>query len=155
MRIADCSLEDREEVRSTLLVLDEREHLLELVEDQHELGAVAGQYPLERAQQSPVAVLELLDQAGGRLVGNPKQRRLELLERIGTGEHLHCLPVLRARQCSPPQRRDEAGANHRRLAATAGADDGEEARLGESCHEVLRQLLAPEEVGRIPLFERA
>ena len=85
-------------MRSTLLVLDEREHLLELVEDQHELGAVGGQDPLERAQQPPLAILELFDQARRRLVGQPKQRRLELLKWIGARKHFHDLPGLRAGQ---------------------------------------------------------
>ena len=67
MRIGDGTLEDGEEVLPALLALDEGEQLLELVEDEHELGVVVGKDPLQRAQESALAVLELLDQAGGRL----------------------------------------------------------------------------------------
>ena len=153
MGIGDRSLEHREEVRSPLVVFDQCEDLLELVENEHELRVVARQDPLQRAQEPPLAVLELLEQTGRRSVGHPEQRRLELLERIGAGEHLDDPPGLRAGQRSAPKRRHEPGPDHRRLAAPARADDGEKAGLAEAVDQVLGQRLASEEVGGIRLLE--
>src|SRR5207244_4392445 len=94
---------------------DQCEDLLELVENEHELRVVARQDPLQRAQEPPLAVLELLEQTGRRSVGHPEQRRLELLERLGAGEHLDAPPGLRAGQRSAP------GSAPRRSAGTSPA----------------------------------
>ncbi len=88
MRIHDRTLEQREELRAAGLVLDEGEHLLELVDDEHELGPVVDEELLDGAQQAELVLLELLEQAGRCFVGDAEQRCLELLQRVCAGEHL-------------------------------------------------------------------
>ena len=79
-----------------VLVLDEREHLLELVDDEHELRLVVREEALDRPQQAALVLLELLEQPGRRAVRGAQERRLELLERVGAREHLHDVPALGA-----------------------------------------------------------
>ena len=155
MWIGHRTLEDGEEVLLSLLALDQGEQFLELVEDEHELGIVVRKDPLQRAQEAALAILELLDQTGRRLIGHSGEGRLELLERIGTREHLDDRPTLGARQRSPAQCRHEAGPHHGRLAAAARADNGEEAGLAQPFDDALGQRLAPEEVRDVGLLECA
>jgi len=146
VRVVDRPLEQREELRASRLLLDEREHLLELVDDEHELGLVVREETLDRAQQSAFVLLELLEQTTGDLVADTQERRLELLERIGAGEHLGDVPALGARERAGSQPRHEPRPHDGRLAAAARADDGEEARLRQALDEVLGQRLPAEEV---------
>ena len=117
--------------------------------------AARRQDPFGCAQQAALSVLELFDQARRRVVGDSEQRRLELLERIGAGEHLHDLPGLGARQGAPAERGHEAGADRRRFAAPARADNGEEAGLRQPVDELRCQHLPSEEIGSVRLLEGA
>src|SRR3989442_1035881 len=147
VRIGNRTFEDREEMCSTLLVFDEREQLLELVENQHELRPVIGKDPLQRANQAALALLELLDQARRWLVRHPEQRRLELLQGIGARNHLHDPPQLGTVERAAAERRDESRADDRGLAASAGSHDGQEPRLRKPLDEVLDQRFSTEEIG--------
>ena len=155
MRVADRPLEQGEELRAARLVLDEREHLLELVDDEHEFRLVVHEEALDRAQQAALVLLELLEQPGRRTIRRAQQRCLELLERVRPGEHLHHVPALGAGKSALPEPRDEPRAHDRRLAAAARPHDRKEARLAETLDEMLGQHLPAEEVLRVALGECA
>src|SRR5436190_3871441 len=153
VRVADRTLEERKELRATRLVLDEGEHLLELIDDQHELRFVVDEEALDGPQQAAIVLLELLEQPRRRTVRRTQERRLELLERIRAREQLHDVPAFRARQRTLPEPRDEPGAHHRRLAAAARADDREKTRLAETLDQMLGQGFPAEKVLGVALAE--
>jgi hypothetical protein len=155
MRVADRLLEDREDVRAEALVRDEGEQLFQLIEDQHELGVVAGQDTLHRPQQPALVALELLDQARRRVDRDAQQARLELLERIRPQREHGDLPVLRAGQPTAAKLWDQPGANDGGLAASTRTDKGQESTSREPIDEQTRQRLPSEEVRSVGLPEGA
>jgi hypothetical protein len=138
----------------------EAKNFLELIDEQEDVGV--------RAFEPGREVVG--DGVGARdfdLVGEPAQRlvarlRLEGREQRG-GEVLERrLPRLHLGDAPAPavvqkearlQLRDEAGADERGLAAARAADDGEEPRLVELVHQLLRLPVAPEEEQRLFALE--
>ena len=94
-----------------VFVDDQREQLLELVDDEDELGAVAGQDAFDGPAESAVVTFQLLHQARGRIYRDAEQRRFELLERILAGRHLDDRPRLGGRKRTTPESREEPGDN--------------------------------------------
>ena len=98
VRIGGGGLEAPEEVRPDGLVLDEREHLLELVDHEDELATVGREQPQDRAVQPVLVALELLDQARRRIRRGAQQRRLQPVQRVGAREHVRDVPRLGRRR---------------------------------------------------------
>ncbi len=137
-----------------LLGPDGGEQLLELV-DHEEQTAVVGREDLLGDPQQPALIRnQLVDALGWSLHGHPHQSRFQLLERVGTGEHVGDQPVLRAKPTCP-QGGDETGTHHRGLAASGRSYHGNH-RVGADCPEQLvDQHVAPVEVEGIGLGEGA
>ena len=97
-------------------------------------------------------------QAGHGTHRDPKERGLELVDGVCSGEHLGDEGILRALQGPVPDRRNQSRADHGRLPAPARADDGEEPgsgpRLRQPGDEAPGELPPPEEVGGVRLGER-
>ena len=111
-----------------VLVLDQREHLFELVEDDQEFRIRVGKDAVDRSEETSCVALELVQQGRGRRDGRPQQRRLELMERMSAREHVDHVPALGAGDRAATERRHEAGSDHRGLPGTRRSDDGEEPR---------------------------
>ena len=154
MRVGDRALEKREEVRAPRLVFDEREDLLELVDDEDELRLVVGEERFTARSRPRSSSSSCSSRpAGGcprRGAAPPRAPRADTRPETSPRP-----PALGAGSAPCAEPRHEAGAHDRRLAAAARADDGEEARLREPLDEVLRQRLPAEEVGGVVLVERA
>ena len=93
----------REHVRPLGLVLDEREDLLELIEDDDELGVGVGKHALDAPDQPELVPLEVLHQRRRRLDGDAEERGLELSERVRAGEHVDDVPAIGAGQRPAPE----------------------------------------------------
>ncbi len=149
----------REEARPSPLVLDEREDLLELIEDDQQLGVPVGQDPVDRSHEPELVAFELLHQRGRRLDGDAHQGGLDLAERLVAGHHVDHVPALRTRDRTAPQRRHQPCADDRGLARARGTHHGEEPSrrvvLREAPEQPLGHRLAAEEVGGVRLQERA
>ena len=135
-------------MRAPLIVLDERECLLELVDDEQKLRTVVGKNALDGPEQTELVRRQLLAQRGGRVYRDPQKRGLELLEGICARRRHDDLPT------AGPNRRHEPGEHHRRLPAPARPDDGEEASVSHPLDQLRDQLLATEEVLGVGLQER-
>jgi hypothetical protein len=146
-RVTNRQLEARQEVHAPLVVLDEREDLLELVDDEQQVRAVIGEDALDGPEQAELVRLQLLPQRARRIHRDPQKRRLQLLERIRARRHHGDLPAARA------DLRDESGEHHGRFPAPARPDDGEKPLVGDSRDELADQLLAAEEVLGVRLEE--
>ncbi len=83
-----------EEAPALCVALGLGEQLLELIDHKQELGVGIGEEPGSSATQAPIVTLELLEQRGGRVDGDPCQRRLQLLEGVCSGCHLRDEPIL-------------------------------------------------------------
>ena len=69
------------------LVCGEREDLLELVDHEHDLR-LAGRDEIHGLEQAPRSGIEQVAQPGHRTHRDPKERGLELLDGVRSGEHL-------------------------------------------------------------------
>ena len=118
-------------------VVGQREQFLELV-DHHQQLAAFGKHLPQRSGETTLAVGQLVEQGGRRPGRDPQQRGLQLVERVPTGNQAGEEPVGRARNPPPPQRREQAGPNHRRLARTRRADHGDEPVLGHGSDQLSR-----------------
>ena len=147
-------LEALEEVRPDRLVLDQREDLLELVDHEDEVRSVGGEQSQDRPVETVPVTLQLLHQARGWIRGGAEQRGFQPVERVRAGEHVRDAPSLGAGDRAAAQRGDQPGAHDRGLAAPARADHREEPRLPQPLDELLDQLVASEEVGRVAFLER-
>ena len=147
-----------QDVEPLVLVLDQGEHLLELVEDDQEFRIRVGKDAVDRSEETSRVALELVQQGRRRRDGQPQQRRFELTERMSAGEHVDHVPALGAGQRAATERRHEAGSDHRGLPRTRRSHDGEEPRAGlillEPSEQSLRDPFASEEVRRVGLEER-
>ena len=94
------------------LVCGEREDLLELVDHEHDLR-LAGRDEIDGLEQAPRSRSEPVVQPGHRTYRDPKERGLELLDRVGSGEHLGDERILRSSESPVPDRRHQPGADHR------------------------------------------
>ena len=135
----------------------EREQLLELVDDQHELRAVrrAGEQPADPPLQQLGVVLQL---PGPRPGGRPHGRRQRIAQ--GGGEREERVahlpggreggepPVLAAGQGARAQPGQQAGVEQRGLAGAGIADDREEAagRLAQARQQLVGLAAAAEEM---------
>ena len=151
--IGRSTLDQRQELPPTLFVVDEREQLLELVDHENELGGVVGKNALRGAAEPTFVGLQLLDQACGRIDGNPEQGGLELLEGPVARCHLDDPPCLGAWQRTLPESGQEPRKNERRFAAAARADNGDEPLSADPLEELAAHRLSPEEVARVGLPE--
>ncbi len=136
-----------------------REEFLKLVNRQEQLPLVRGQHQPRRPQETPLVAPQLLHQPGWPVGGDAQQPDLQLVQRVRAGQHLHHEPVLRAGQRAASQGGDQPGLDHRRLAAPARPDHGQEAGhsliLAQPRQQSLGQRSAPEEIGRIRLLKGA
>ena len=102
--------------------------------------------------------LERLQQVRRGIDRDVLQRRLELLERMRPREHLDVEPPRPIRAAPGAERRDQARAHRRGLAAPRRAHDGEEPRsfdrLGQRATRASIKRVAAEEVVRVGLDER-
>ena len=153
--VGDRAFEKRQNLRLPLLVLGQCEQLLELVDHEDELRAPGRKDALDRAAKPALVARELLHQACRRVHGDPEERCFELLERVLAGAQLDDRPCGRAGEGALSQERDEARSNKRGLPAAARPDNGHEAIGADTVDELPAQPLAPEEVARIRLAERA
>ena len=104
----------------------------------------------------PVLVaLELLHQARRWVRRGAKERRLQSVQRVGAREHVRDVPRLRAGDRAAPEGRHQPGSHDGGLPAPARPDDREEPGLLHPLDELLDELLASEEVGRVAFLERA
>ncbi len=158
LRVGHSRHQAVEEVAARGLVLDQRKDLLELVDHQHQLG-VARQQLRDDIEQAALVALELLEQIGRLLHRHAQQRGGQLGQRLRAGDHFEHKPLVRARQRAAPQRRNQAGAHDRRLAAAARPDHRQESRqragFAEPRQQPLGQRLAAKELGCIGLLEGA
>ena len=144
------------------LVAGKREQLLELVDDQHELGAVrrASEQPVGPPLQQLGVVLQV---PGPRPRGRPHGRRQRVAQGGGEREervaHLSGggeggeQPVLAAGQGAGAQPGQQAGVEQRGLAGAGIADDGEEAagRVAQTRQQLVGLAAAAEEDGGLGL----
>ena len=141
------ALDQRVEERGALgLVATGDEGLLELVDQEHQ--ALAGLEPVERVGDPRRGVL------APRLRHRPGEGPRELGQRALARAHHRPPPALRAGDDPVGQRRQEAGAHGRGLAAARGADDGEQGRADQAGDELGDQALAAEEVLGVGGIER-
>jgi len=160
MRIAQGDHQAVEEVEAGRFVLDQREQFLELVDDQHQLDArLVRQDALDGAHQAALVLAELGEQLRDRRAGRAQQRRFELLQRVGAGQHLDHDPALGARQRALTQRRDDARLDHAGFAAPARPDHRQEprhrVRLAQAADQLGDERVAPEEVVGVFFLEGA
>ena len=139
------------------VVVDLREQLLELVDDQQQLVVVAGQDAMDGAAHTAWGEHQV-EQRGRWVRRDSQQRRLELLERMGGRCHLDPEPVRRHRQRPLRQRRQHPSSNRARLTTPARPDDGHEPSPGAGCAEAgdqpFDETFAPEELPRVGGTER-
>ena len=114
---------------------------------------------MDRAQQAAFVFSNLGQQTLRRIHGDAQQRCFEFFQRMRAGQRLDDEPVLGVGQPAAPEGGDQAGLDHRGLAAAARPDDGYEAievaTLAQAGQQLLRQGFASEEVGRIGFLEGA
>ena len=122
------------------------EGLLELVDQEHQ--ALAGLEPVERVGDPRRGVL------APRLGHRPGEGPRELGQRPLAGAHHRPPPVLGAGDDPVGERRQEAGAHSRGLAAARGADHREQRRADQAGDELCDQALAAEEVLGVGGVER-
>ena len=146
-----------EEQRPVVLVLGERERLLELVDDHQELGAV-GDDRIGHLEETSRSRLEATEEIRGGTHGDPHERVVELLERMVPGVHLGDEPGVGARDRAAADRRHQTGPDRRGLPAPARPDDGDEPRrltdVGKAIEQPLDERLPTEEVEGVGLEER-
>ena len=141
------ALDQRVEERLALgLVATGDEDLLELIDQEHQ--ALAGREPLERVGDPGRGVL------APRLGHRPGEGPRELGERVLARAHHRPPPALRAGDDPVGERRQEAGAHGRGLAAARGADHREQGRADQAGDELGDQALAAEEVLGVGGVER-
>jgi hypothetical protein len=58
-------------VEALVLILDQREHLLELVEDDQELRIGSGRMRVDRSEEASCVALELVEQRRGGATASP------------------------------------------------------------------------------------
>ena len=133
---------------------DQGEQLLELIDDQDELGLIGGQHAFHGAAETAVVALQLLHQARRRVDRSPEQRRFQLFERVLAGSHLGDGPALGSRQDPFSHRRQQPREHERRLAAAARPDNRDQPLLGHPLDELLAHQLAAEEIESVGLGER-
>ena len=133
------------------LVGGEREDLLELVDHEHDLR-LAGRDEIDGLEQAPGPGIEQVAQPRDRTHRDPKERGLELLDRVRLREHLGDEGIFRVPEDPSADRRNESRADHRGLSAPARADDGQEPGSGPGLaqpgDEAPGELAPPEEVAR-------
>ena len=139
----DQCVEERLALR---LVAAGDEGLLELIDREHQPLAV-GQ-PVERVGDPRRRALV------SRLGHRPGEGPRELGQRARAGAHHGAPPVLGAWDDAVRQRRQEAGAHGRGLAAARGTDDGEQRRADQAGDQLCDQALAAEEVLGMSGIER-
>ena len=105
-------------VRPFGIVVDQREDLLELVDDDHELCIGVGQDAIDRSHQSELVALEDLHERGSGLDRQAHERSLDVAEWVVSREDVDDVPALGTGDRSPPNRRDEAGVDDRGLPRT-------------------------------------
>ena len=155
VRVVDRRHEVRQEPLADCRVVDEREQLLELVDDQHEVRVVAGQDPQRRAEESGVAVTELLTEARGCVHRRTQERSVEFGEGVGAGQHAGDEPAVRSLDRAFGKGRNQPGAHDARLARPAGADECDQALTAtEVAQDLGGQGVAPEERRRVVGAER-
>ena len=133
------ALDQRVEKRLPLgLVATGDEGLLELVDQEHQ--ALTGLEPVKRVGDPRRRVL------APRLGHRPGEGPRELGQRPLAGAHHRPPPVLRAGDDPVGQRRQQAGAHGRGLAAARGADHREQGRADQAGDQLCDQALAAEEV---------
>ena len=146
-------------LRAFVLVLDQREDLLQLVEDDQQLGVRVGQDPSDRADKPELVLLEVLEQGGRRLDGHAEQRRLELTQRVGSREQVDHVPALGARDRAPAERPGRGRRGRRRTSPIPTARRRTRNRAlvvaRPGAPEPARQRLAAEEVAASGLEERS
>ena len=108
------------------LVGARREDLLELVDDEHETLAVIA----------------------------PRERRLERVHRMVARPQRDVVPALAAGKQAGRERGQQAGHDHRGLAAARRADDAEQPRPHGPRGQLSHEALAAVEVRRVGLLER-
>ncbi len=140
------------------LLLDHREDLFQLIDDEHQLASVVGQEAIDQLDETSLAPFQELEHVVGRVDGDPLQRPLELFHRMATRQHLEVEPSVRAGESPCPEGRDETGAHHGGLPAPRRPDHGEEPRslagLGHPGDQAVDEGVAAEEVLRVGLGER-
>ncbi len=115
-----------QKLRAISLILDQRKQLLELVDQQNQLapawtGIVSGQDALDGPQQATFVFPHLTEQTLRRIDRDPQQRGFQLFQRPRAGQHLDHEPALRTGQAPATQCGYQAGPDHARFAAAAGA----------------------------------
>ncbi|HET6776391.1 MAG TPA: hypothetical protein VFH81_01320, partial [Actinomycetota bacterium] len=115
--VGDRGQDDPQKPGPDVLVVDEAEHLLELIDHKEELRFIGRKDLLGDVKESVVAPVQLLHEPGRRIHRDGQERRFELLEWMGTGEHVHDEPAVRSWQRAARECRDEAGPHHGGLPA--------------------------------------
>jgi hypothetical protein len=136
----------------------EREGLLELVDEQKELGVLRNDR-VGDVQQPSRSGLQTGEEAGGRTDGHAHEGCVELLERVTARVHVGDEPSLRTGEPAAADRRHQARAHDRGLPATARPDDGDEpwpvVGSREAIEQPLDEGLSSEEVARVGFEERS
>ena len=134
----------------------EREQFFELVDDDHDLGGRLGHERGDR-RRDPVGG-QLLREPRRRVDGDRAQALLECIERVAAGDHGGDEPLIGALDRPGPQGGHDTGADHARLARTAGPDHRNEpsqrAAVAETGEEPFDQAFASEEAVGLALVER-
>ncbi len=136
-----------EEARPDLLVATDREHLFELVDDDHHhcVAVRTVHRPFREARDRRGVLEQLVADVVCRCgLGQRRQRPRELEHRIGAGGHEHPRPLGAPGQRVVGQRGDEPGAGERRLPAAGRADDTRAPGAGDRRDQIGDQPLAPE-----------
>ena len=126
VRIVDGHKQPVEESALHIPVLDEREELLELVDDQQQPGFVVGQHAQRSPENCQVAIGELRRQAVGRIEPGAEQGDLQLGERMGSGDHLCDQPGRGSRWVLFANARHQTGSDDAGLARSARPDQSEQ-----------------------------
>ena len=150
--VTNCRREQLQERQAFFIVLDEREDLLELVDDQGSVApfwqiALRGSY--ESAPVTPQFILE----ARRALRSNAQKRRSQLLVGVSTGHHVGDEPLVRSGDGVGPDLGDEPGSHHRRLPDAGRPDDSNQAPHTKSVDDLTGLIGSAVEIVGVELTE--